>query len=167
LQPHTKDIRTTNSPALGLIVGEPIQQIDENIMTEKQMLNVLRAVRGLTPVSYRGTQDQAPPDNKGSSATVLTGGGRQSVLSAAGYAVLSLLDKGCAYQVHGRWRFRGRHSCVRDVTFVPLLANGFAERVKTERHLEIRITPAGRSVNQESNPRQSRPHSRDHSPSDS
>jgi len=121
-------------------------------MTEEQMLDVLRAVRDLTPASYRGTQDQAPPDNNGSSATVLTDGVRPFALSPAGYAVLSHLDKGCAYQVHGRWRFRGRHSCIRDGTFLPLLANGLAERVETDRHRQIRITPAGRSVSQEAVP---------------
>jgi hypothetical protein len=72
-----------------------------------------------------------------------------SALSPAGYKVLGLLEKGCAYQVHGAWRFRGRHRCVKELTFLRLLANGFAERVETDRHLQIRITPAGRSVNRE------------------
>jgi hypothetical protein len=128
---------------------EPIMQIEPNIMTEEQMLDVLRAIGRLTPAGYRGTQTQAPLGNNGATPTVLTDRARPSAVSPAGYVVLGLLDKGCAYQVHGRWRFRGRHSCVRDLTFVPLLANGLAERVETDRHLQIRITPAGRSVNQE------------------
>jgi hypothetical protein len=135
---------------LGANSCEPIKQIDTNIATEEQTLNVLRAVRSLAAISYRATQKQAHPDIEGSSATVLTDGETPSALSPASFAVLGLLDKGCAYQGHGRWRFRGRHNCVRNVTFVPLLANGLAERVETDRarHLQIRITPAGRSVNQ-------------------
>jgi hypothetical protein len=74
---------------------------------------------------------------------------REPSLSPAGYKVLGLLDKGCAYQVHGAWRFRGRHRCVKELSFLRLLANGWAERVETDRHLQIRITPAGRSVNRE------------------
>ena len=127
---------------------EPVKQIEAN-MTEKQMLDVLSAVRRLTPVNRSATQNQAPPGNSGASPTVLTDGARPSAVSPAGYVVLGLLDKRCAYQVRGRWRFRGRHSCVRDATFLPLLVNGLAEHVETDRHLQIRITPAGRSVNQE------------------
>src|SRR5580704_489807 len=74
---------------------------------------------------------------------------RQPGLSPAGYKVLGLLEKGCAYQIHGAWRFRGQHRCVKELTFLRLLANGLAERVETDRHLQIRITQAGRSVNRE------------------
>jgi hypothetical protein len=81
--------------------------------------------------------------------TTATDEAGQPALSPAGYKVLGLLDKGCAYQVHGAWRFRGRHRCVKELTFLRLLANGLAERVETDRHLQIRITPAGRSVNRE------------------
>jgi len=81
--------------------------------------------------------------------TTMSDEARLPALSPAGYKVLGLLDKGCAYQVHGAWRFRGRHRCVKELTFLSLLANGFAERVDTDRHLQIRITPVGRSVNRE------------------
>jgi hypothetical protein len=84
--------------------------------------------------------------NKLTSATAMAEESRPSPLSPAGYRVLGLLEKGCAYQVHGAWRFRGRHSCVKELTFLSLLANGLAERVETDRHQQIRITPAGRSV---------------------
>ena len=87
--------------------------------------------------------------NKLTSATTMADEFRPSPLSPAGYRVLGLLEKGCAYQVHGAWRFRGLHSCVKELTFLSLLANGLAERVETDRHLQIRITPAGRSVNRE------------------
>ena len=83
---------------------------------------------------------------------------RQPSLSPAGYKVLGLLEKGCAYQVHGAWRFRGQHRCVKELTFLRLLASGLAERVETDRHLQIRITPAGRSVNREIPRRHSEPH---------
>jgi hypothetical protein len=111
------------------------------------MVDVLRIASGLTP-AIRQTQNQVPHSEQGSS--VLTCGVEPSTVSPAGYAVLGLLDKRCAYRVRGRWRFRGRHSCVRDATFAPLIANGLAERVETDRYSQIRITPAGRSVNQES-----------------
>ena len=92
--------------------------------------------------------------------TTATDDVRLSVLSPAGYRVLGLLEKGCAYQVHGAWRFRGQHRCVKELTFLRLLANGLAERVETDRHLQIRITPAGRSVNREipRQPHHSEPH---------
>ena len=95
--------------------------------------------------------------NVSTSLTAATDEVGQPTLSPAGYKVLGLLDKGCAYQVHGAWRFRGRHRCVKELTFLRLLANGLAERVETDRHLQIRITPAGRSVNREI-PRQPRTH---------
>src|ERR1700722_9352886 len=84
--------------------------------------------------------------NKLTSATAIADEPRPSLLSPAGYRVLGLLEKGCAYQVHGAWRFRGLLSCVKELTFLSLLANGLAERVETDRHQQIRITPAGRSV---------------------
>ena len=71
-------------------------------------------------------------------------------LSPAGYKVLGLLRKGCAYQVQGAWRFRGSHSPTREPTFACLLARGLAERVETDWHAQIRITDAGRSFNRES-----------------
>ena len=90
-----------------------------------------------------------------SSVTTATDEASQPSLSPAGYKVLGLLDKGCAYQIHGAWRFRGQHRCVKELTFLRLLANGLAERVESDRHMQIRITPAGRSVNREI-PRQPR-----------
>ena len=87
--------------------------------------------------------------NKLSFVTAATDGLTPSALSPAGYRLLGLLERGCAYQVHGAWRFRGMHSCVKELTFLSLLANGLAERVETDRHLQIRITPAGRLVNRE------------------
>jgi hypothetical protein len=81
--------------------------------------------------------------------TAPTDEARERAPSRAGFKVLGLLEKGCAYQVHGAWRFRGRHRCVKEATFLRLVANGWAERVETDRHLQIRITPAGRSVNRE------------------
>jgi hypothetical protein len=97
--------------------------------------------------------------NASTLVTAATDEVRLSALSPAGYKVLSLLDKGCAYQVHGAWRFRGQHRCVKELTFLRLLANGLAERVETDRHLQIRITPAGRSVNRELPRQPCSPHS--------
>jgi hypothetical protein len=71
-------------------------------------------------------------------------------LSPAGYKVLGRLQKGCAYQVQGAWRFRGSHSPTREPTLARLLAKGLAERVETGRHARIRITDAGRSFNRAS-----------------
>jgi transcriptional regulator with XRE-family HTH domain len=70
-------------------------------------------------------------------------------ISPAGYKVLGGLQKGCAYQVQGAWRFRGSHSPIREPTLANLLAKGLAERVETDQHAQIRITEAGRSVNRE------------------
>ena len=70
-------------------------------------------------------------------------------LSPAEHRVLGRLRKGCAYQVQGAWRFRGSHSPTREPTLSCLLAKGLAERVETDRHAQIRITDAGRSVNGE------------------
>jgi hypothetical protein len=68
---------------------------------------------------------------------------RLSELSPAGYKVLDLLQRGCAYSVRGAWRFRGLHGRVREQAFFSLLARGLAERVETDRYAEMRITPAG------------------------
>jgi transcriptional regulator with XRE-family HTH domain len=78
-----------------------------------------------------------------------TAGAWLLALSPAGYKVLSLLRKGCAYQVQGAWRFRGSHSPIREPTLAYLLARGLAERVETDQHAQIRITEAGRSINRE------------------
>jgi hypothetical protein len=37
-------------------------------------------------------------------------------------------------------------SSVKEPTLLFLLKNGLAERVETDRHAQLRITPAGRSV---------------------
>lgn len=79
-----------------------------------------------------------------------TGGTTRSSLSPAGYKVLGLLQKGCAYQVQGAWRFRGSRSLIRKPTLARLLTRGLVERVETDKHAQIRITEAGRSVNRES-----------------
>lgn len=65
------------------------------------------------------------------------------VLSPTSNRVLDLLHKGCAYSVRGAWRFRGLHCRVKEQAFQPLLATGLAECVETDRHAEMRITPAG------------------------
>jgi hypothetical protein len=57
--------------------------------------------------------------NKLTSATAMANESTPSPLSPAGYRVLGLLEKRCAYQVHGAWRFRGLHSCVKELTFLP------------------------------------------------
>jgi hypothetical protein len=75
-----------------------------------------------------------------------TDGPRSFAMSPAGYRVLGLLHKGCAYQVRGAWRVRGLRSSVKEPTLLFLLKNGLAERVETDRHAQLRITPAGRSV---------------------
>jgi len=71
-------------------------------------------------------------------------------VSPAGIKVLGLLQKGCAYHVRGSWRFRGLRDQVREQTLLSLLQVGLAERVETDRHAQVRITPAGRSINDES-----------------
>jgi len=71
---------------------------------------------------------------------------RSFALSPAGYRILGLLHKGCAYQVRGAWRVRGSRSSVKEPTLLFLLKNGLAERVETDRYAQLRITPAGRSV---------------------
>jgi hypothetical protein len=72
-----------------------------------------------------------------------------STLSAAGYKVLGQLQKGRAYRVHGAWRLRGTHAPLSGATVGVLLTKGLAERVDVERHVEVRITPAGSSVNRQ------------------
>jgi hypothetical protein len=73
-----------------------------------------------------------------------------SELSLAGHKVLGLLQKGSGYHVLGAWRFRGSRSPVKERTIVSLLEKGLAERIETDQHLELRITPLGRSANQKS-----------------
>lgn len=73
-----------------------------------------------------------------------------SELSPASCKVLGLLQKGSGYHVLGAWRFRGLRSHVKERTIVSLLERGLAERIETDQHLEVRITPAGRSANQKS-----------------
>jgi hypothetical protein len=77
-----------------------------------------------------------------------------SKLSDAGYKVLARLQRGCAYRVHGAWRFRGSHSPINGATVVLLLTKGLAERVHIDSHVQVRITPAGSLVNRKSLPRQ-------------
>ena len=89
-------------------------------------------------------------------------GARLLALSPAGYKVLGLLRKGCAYQVQGAWRFRGSHSPVREPTLASLLARGLAERVETNNHAQVRITEAGRSVNRVGPPPVKASHSLDY-----
>ena len=54
-----------------------------------------------------------------------------SALSPADYKVLSLLQKGCAYQVRGAWRFRGSRTRVKERALVSVLEQGLAEGVET------------------------------------
>ena len=70
-------------------------------------------------------------------------------LTPAGYKVLRLLQKGCAYQARGAWRFRGSHGPTNGRTLVGLLEKGLAERVEIDRHAQVRITAAGRLVHLE------------------
>ncbi len=74
-----------------------------------------------------------------------TNGARLSELPRASCIVLGLLRKGCAYSVRGSWRFRGLRGCVDEQAILLLLANGLAERVETDRYVQVQITPAGRS----------------------
>lgn len=99
--------------------------------------------------------------NKMKSPPPLQNGPRLPTLSPAGYKVLRLLEKGCAYQARGAWRFRGSHSPTNGRTLIGLLAKGLAERVEIDRHAQVRITMAGRSVSLEGPRQQSADHSRD------
>ena len=76
-----------------------------------------------------------------------TDGATRSDLSPGSYKSLGLLRKGCAYSVRGVWRFRGVRGSVREQAFQSLLAWGLAERVQVDRCEQVRITPAGRSIN--------------------
>ena len=67
-------------------------------------------------------------------------------LSPTSYRLLGLLQRGSAYSVRGRWRFRGLRASVSNHAFVSLLSRGLAERVETDRFAQVRITPAGRSI---------------------
>jgi hypothetical protein len=99
--------------------------------------------------------------NKMILAPPLLNGPKQPALSPASYKVLRLLQKGCAYQTRGTWRFRGSHGPTNRRTLVGLLANGLAERIEIDRHARVRITVAGRSVNLEGSRQQSGHPSRD------
>ena len=65
--------------------------------------------------------------NKMKLAPPLPDGTILPALTPAGYKVLRLLQKGCAYQARGAWRFRGSHSPTNRRTLVGLLAKGLAE----------------------------------------
>jgi hypothetical protein len=67
-------------------------------------------------------------------------------LSEPGHKVLRLLFRGCAYRVHGAWRFRGSQTPANNATLVNLINKGLAERVEIAGHTQIRITPAGISA---------------------
>jgi hypothetical protein len=69
-----------------------------------------------------------------------------TALSAAGYELLGRLQKGCAYQVNGGWRFRGLRSRVKETGLLSLRLKGLAECVETGRYPQFRITPAGRMI---------------------
>jgi hypothetical protein len=69
-------------------------------------------------------------------------------LSPADCKILRRLQKGCAYQVRGAWRFRGMHARVKERALVSLLEKGLAERVETEQHRQVRVTLAGRAAHQ-------------------
>ena len=90
--------------------------------------------------------------NKMNLARPATDGATQLALSSAGYKVLRRLQKGCAYQVHGAWRLRGLRSPISEPTLLSLLAKGLVERVEIDGLVQIRINPAGRSVNQKKPP---------------
>jgi DNA-binding MarR family transcriptional regulator len=82
-------------------------------------------------------------------------GTKLPALTPASYRVLRLLQKGSAYQARGTWRFRGSHGPTNGRTLVGLLEKGLAERVEIDRCSQVRITTAGRSVNQEGSRQQS------------
>ena len=73
-------------------------------------------------------------------------------LSPTSYRLLCLLQRGSAYSVRGRWRFRGLRASVSNHAFVSLLSRGLAERVETDRFALVRITPAGRSIGASNGP---------------
>jgi predicted transcriptional regulator len=70
-----------------------------------------------------------------------------TAISPRDYDVLRLLQKGCAYQMRGAWRFRGVHHHVKERALVSLLEKGLAERVENDRHRQVRITSTGREAN--------------------
>jgi len=76
-------------------------------------------------------------------------GTKLPALTPASYRILRLLQKGCAYQARGTWRFRGSHGPTNGRTLGGLLEKGLAERVEIDRHAQVRITTAGRSLNLE------------------
>ncbi len=71
---------------------------------------------------------------------------RLPTLSDPGQKALRLLQRGCAYRVHGAWRFRGLHTPANNATLVNLINKGLAEIVEIAGHTQIRITPAGISA---------------------
>jgi hypothetical protein len=81
------------------------------------------------------TIESPPPD-----------GTKLPALTPASYRILRLLQKDCAYQARGTWRFRGSHGPTNVRTLDGLLEKGLAERVEIDRHAQVRITAAGRSV---------------------
>jgi hypothetical protein len=87
--------------------------------------------------------------NTGKLSTRLIVDPTPTALSAASYELLDRLQKGCAYQVNGSWRFRGLRSCVKEPGLLSLRLKGLAELVETDRHPQFRITPAGRISNRE------------------
>ena len=84
--------------------------------------------------------------NTGKLLTRLIAEPTPTALSAAGYELLGRLQKGCAYQVKGSWRFRGLRSRVKELGLLSLRLKGLAERVETGWHPQFRITPAGRMI---------------------
>jgi hypothetical protein len=90
--------------------------------------------------------------NKMNLARPATEEATQLSLSSAGHKILRRLKKGSAYQVHGAWRFRGLRSPISEPTLLSLLAKGLAERVEIDGLAQIRINPAGRSVNEKKPP---------------
>jgi len=76
-------------------------------------------------------------------------GPKLPALTPAGYRILRQLQKGCAYQARGTWRFRGSHGPTNGRTLDGLLEKGLAERVEIDRRAQVRITTAGRSLNLE------------------
>src|ERR1700722_17083818 len=87
--------------------------------------------------------------NTGKLSTRLIVDPTPTALSAASYELLDRLQKGCAYQVNGSWRFRGLRSRVKEPGLLSLRLKGLAERVETGQHPQFRITPAGRMIRRE------------------
>jgi hypothetical protein len=88
-------------------------------------------------------------------------GTKLPALTPASYRILRLLQKGCAYQARGTWRFRGSHGPTSGRTLDGLLEKGLAERVEIDLHAQVRITTAGRTLNLEGSRQQNTHRSRD------